>query len=134
MRFVKTGRPSFPEAPTDALLVPVPAQRWQVMCGDTGHWRAGVYSPSEGRLADVVELESHDCPELFLLTSGRVTLVLSDGHGGMREVALVAGQPILVVTPHAAYCPDGPHTGTCFVIERDAFDTEYRDSGEWTTI
>lgn len=132
MRFVRTERPSFPDAPTDAPLTPVPKERWQVLCGDEGHWRVGIYSPPEASLADVGELEHHDCPELFLLTSGRVTLVLSDGHGGIREVPLAPDRPILVQAPHAAYCPEGPHTGTCFVVERDAFTTEYRAPAGWT--
>lgn len=131
MRFVKTDPPSFPDAAADTPLAPVPGERWQVMCGDGGHWRVGIYSPPEACLADVRELERHDCPELFLLTAGRVTMVLSDGRGGVREVPLAPGQPILVQAPHAAYCPDGPHTGTCFVVERDAFTTEYRAAADW---
>lgn len=131
MRKVETRTPSFPPAPTDVPLSPAAGERWQVMCGDAGHWRVGVYSPGEARLADCGELERHDCPELFLLMSGRVTLVLSDGAGGVRELPLAPGQPVLVEAPHTAYCPDGPHTGTCFVVERDSFDTWYRQPADW---
>ena len=131
MRFVETRPPSFPKAPVDALLQPIPGERWQVLCGDAGHWRVGIYSPPEACITDCCELERHDCPELFLLLSGQVTLVLSDGTGSIRELPLQAGQPVLVETPHTAYCPDGPHSGTCFVVERDAFDTEYRLPADW---
>ncbi len=131
MRFVETRPPSFPHAPVDASLAPIPGERWQVMCGDAGHWRVGIYSPPESRREECGELERHDCPELFLLLSGGVTLVLSDGQGGVRELPLQPGQPLLVETPHTAYCPGGPHSGTCFVVERDSFDTEYRVPAEW---
>lgn len=131
MRTVSTRPPSFPDAPTNVPLVPEGPQRWQVLCGDGGHWRVGVYSPPEDRLGACRELEWHDCPELFLLMSGRVTLVLSDGAGGVREMPLEPGRPVLVTVPHSAYCPDGPHGGTCLVVERDSFDTEYRDVEAW---
>jgi len=131
MRKVSTRSPSFPEAPSNEPLVPVSPERWQVLCGDSGHWRVGIYSPPETRPADCRELEWHDCPELFLWLSGRVTLVLSDGAGGLREVPLEAGRPVLVTAPHSAYCPDGPHSGTCFVVERDSFDTLYQPVEDW---
>ncbi len=133
MRRVITRPPSFPEACRDAAIAPEAGVRWQVLCGDADHWRVGLYAPENGSVDDCRELERHDCPELFLLLSGRVTLVLSDGQGGRREVPLQAGKPVLVEAPHTAYCPDGPHTGTAFVVERDAFDTEYREVGEWET-
>lgn len=131
MRKVSTRPPSFPDAPTNTLLVPLSGERWQVLCGDAGHWRVGVYSPPEARVEECRELEWHDCPELFLLTSGRVTMVLSDGAGGIREVPLENGCPILVTVPHSAYCPDGPHTGVCLVVERDAFETVYQAVEAW---
>lgn len=131
MRFVTTEPPSFPAAAPDELLPVVPGERWQVMCGDAGHWRAGVYSPPQTRPDELDELERHDCPELFLLMSGRLTLLLSDGKGGTRELPLEAGKPVLVRAPHSGFCPDGPHTGVAFVVERDAFLTEYRAAGEW---
>ncbi|MBM4371936.1 MAG: hypothetical protein FJ098_09795, partial [Deltaproteobacteria bacterium] len=76
------------------------------------------------------ELERHDCPELFLLLEGSLTLVLAC-DGELRDVALEPGRPILVEAPHGGYCPDGPYTGAALVIERDAFNTEYRDRGSW---
>jgi len=130
-RQVKTRAPSFPEVEPDAQLTMAPGQRWQVLCGDTGHWRLGVYSPPESEAEQCEELEKHDCPELFMLLSGRVTLVLSDGEGGTRELELEKEKPVLVETPHAGFCPDGPHAGKCLVIERDSFDTEYRAAKDW---
>lgn len=130
MRHVKTLPPSFPEAIQNMCLEPVQGQRWQVLCGDSAHWRVGIYSPGETCPADIAELEWHDCPELFLLLSGRVSLLLAR-DGGLRELALEPGKPALVTAPHCGFCPDGPHTGTAFVVERDAFDTEYREPEDW---
>ncbi len=130
MRIVPTRPPSFPAAPENAPLVPLPRERWQVLCGDAGHWRVGLYSPPESAPGDIGELERHDCPELFLLVSGRVHLVIAQG-GELCDVPLPAGQPVLVTAPHAGYCPDGPHTGVAFVVERDSFDTEYRAPADW---
>lgn len=124
MRKVVTLPPSFPAAPLNELLAALPGQRWQVLCGDAGHWRVGLYSPGESRRGDIAELEQHDCPELFLLLSGRLTLVLEEA-GGVRELPLEAGRPVLVTAPHCGYCPDGPHTGLALVVERDSFETEY---------
>jgi hypothetical protein len=90
-----------------------------------------VYSPEVSGPEEVTELEQHDCPEFFILLSGRVTLVLADGQGGVKEVALRPECPLLVSAPHSGYCPDGPFTGRALVVERDAFSTEYRDLAEW---
>lgn len=134
-RLVQTRFPSFPKgAPRDAPLAIAAGQTWQVLCGDRDHWRVGIYSPEQSSAAEIGELaalERHDCPELFCLLSGRLTLVLSDGAGGTRELALEPGVPVLVEAPHAGYCPDGPHTGAALVVERDAFDTEYRPAEAW---
>lgn len=130
MRSVQTRPPSFPEASVDALIEPVSDERWQVLCGDAGNWRVGMYSPGDVSAAELPELERHDCPELFLLVSGRVHLLLAI-DGELREVALEPGKPILVTAPHCGFCPDGAHTGTAFVVERDSFDTEYRPPREW---
>ncbi len=129
-RAVQTRAPSFPEAAENALLEIRQAERWQVLCGDSDHWRLGVYSPPEDSANQCAELERHDCPELFLLLSGNVTLLLSE-NGGLRELPLEPGRPCLVTAPHAGFCPDGPHTGQALVVERDSFDTEYRPPGDW---
>lgn len=130
MRIVETRRPSFPEAPENVLLSPAGGKRWQVVCGDAAHWRAGLYSPPETRREEVQELERHDCPEMFLLLSGHLTLVLAE-NGGLRELPLEAGRPIVVTAPHSGYCPGGPHSGVALVVERDEFSTEYRVTNEW---
>ena len=129
-RFVQTRAPSFPVVSPDVPLTPAYALRWQVLCGDGAHWRVGLYAPDLSAREQVVELERHDCPELFLLLSGRLTLVLSI-DGAVRELPLEIGKPVLIESPHNGYCPDGPHTGTALVVERDAFDTEYRRVEEW---
>ena len=130
MRHVVTRAPSFPGVAPDTLLEALPDQVWQVVCGDGGHWRAGIYSPSASAREHLQELERHDCPELFLLMRGRVILVVSD-EGRVREIELQQGKPMLISAPHTGYCPDGPHTGAAFVVERDCFDTEYRGVAEW---
>ncbi|MGC4122741.1 MAG: hypothetical protein QM765_50850 [Myxococcales bacterium] len=130
MRTVEVKAPSFPPAPENQPLEVKPGVRWQVMGGDAGHWRVGIYSPPETRASDCVELERHTCPEYFHLLSGRLTLVIKDGMM-LREVPLEAGRPVLVTLPHSGFCPDGPHTGTALVVERDLFATEYRAPGEW---
>lgn len=134
MRRVETKAPSFPPVVPDTLLCPEQSLRWQVLCGDTGHWRLGIYSPGETCAEACAELERHDCPELFMLLSGRLTLVLSDGNGGTRLLPLLPGQPVLVESPHNGFCPDGPHTGRALVVERDAFRTEYRPPEAWTAL
>jgi len=130
MRTVETIPPSFPEVEMNKLLGWSAGERWQVVCGDAGHWRVGIYSPGESSPADIAELEKHDIPEFFLLLSGRMSLLLSEG-GNLHELALEIGKPTLISAPHCGFCPDGPHTGTALVVERDAFSTEYRKPQEW---
>lgn len=125
MRKVETRPPSFPDAPVDVPLEVAPGVCWQVLCGDQGHWRLGIYSPSMQHLSEVKELERHDCPELFALLDGRVTLVL-ERDGRRVELPLEPGKPVLVTCPHSGLCPDGPYTGRALVVERDSFDTVYR--------
>jgi len=130
MRTVSVTPPSFPDAPTGEPLDIEPGVVWQVLCGDDAHWRAGVYSPAASDPAELPELERHDCPELFLLLSGRLTLLCFEDDG-VRELALEPNRPVLITAPHSGYCPDGPHTGAAFVVERDRFTTEYRGPGTW---
>jgi hypothetical protein len=113
------------------LPLPPPGEAvWHVVCGDPGHWRAGMFAPSAVAREQVAELERHDCPELFVLLRGRLVLVVAEPQG-VREIELEVGVPLLVTAPHAGYCPDGAHTGVAFVVERDSFDTEYRSIDEW---
>jgi hypothetical protein len=93
----------------------------------------GLYSPAESGRGDIAELEQHDCPELFLLLSGRLTLVIAR-EGRVDEVELEAGRPILVESPHNGFCPGGPHSGVALVIERDRFTTVYRTPNEWLAL
>ncbi len=130
MRTVHVKPPSFPAVDPDTALEIEPEKLWQVVAGDLGHWRAGVYSPAGVSASDCPELERHTCPELFLLLDGRVTLVIHDGQG-VRELPLEPGKPVLVTSPHSGFCPDGPHTGRAFVVERDIFSTEYRTPEGW---
>jgi hypothetical protein len=90
----------------------------------------GIYSPPETSVEQIVELERHDCPELFLLISGRLSLLLAEA-GQTRVLPLEPGKPVLVTAPHGGFCPDGPHTGRAFVVERDRFETEYKAVSEW---
>jgi len=128
-KYIQTRPPSFPEVEEGAPLSPESARVWQVLCGDAGHWRLGLYSPAETAADAINELEQHDCPELFLLLQGRLTLLLADADE-LRELELEQGKPVLVTAAHAGFCPDGPHTGTAVVVERDSFDTEYRPVDE----
>ncbi len=133
MRKVEVKPPSFPAAAENRSLEVRDGVRWQVVAGDAGHWRVGLYSPPETSAAQCPELERHDCPELFQLLSGRLTLVLFD-EGRVREVALEPGRPVLVTAPHTGYCPDGPCSGTALVVERDVLSTEYRTPQEWAEL
>lgn len=128
--FEKTVPPSFPPVDPNKLLTFKSGERWQVVCGDNEHWRVGIYSPAEASRADVKELETHDCPELFLLLSGALTLVIKE-KGEVKEIPLELLKPILVTAPHNGYCPSGPGTGVALVVERDRFVTEYRTVEEW---
>jgi len=130
MREVRTSPPSFPEAVENQLLTPQDNERWQVLCGDADHWRLGIYSPEVGSADDIEELEWHDCPELFMLMNGRVSLLLRD-ENGERTVELEPNKPIHVTCYHAGFCPDGPFTGQALVIERDAFNTIYKRRDEF---
>ncbi len=131
MRTVHVQPPSFPEVEPNAPLDIEPERLWQVLCGDGEHWRAGVYSPAASSAAELPELERHTCPELFLLLEGRVTLLLHDGER-VRELPLEIGKPVLVTQPHSGFCPDGPHTGKVFVVERDIFSTTYETPEGWS--
>ncbi|MBM4355503.1 MAG: hypothetical protein FJ109_17230 [Deltaproteobacteria bacterium] len=133
MRTVTTEPPSFPAVTPDELLPQAASGRWQVVCGDAGHWRVGVYSPGEVGPGDIRELEQHDCPELFLLQSGEVSLLLVR-DGKPEVVRLEAGRPILVQAPHNGFCPNGPHSGVALVVERDRFQTVYRTVDEWVRL
>ena len=89
-----------------------------------------MYSPKETSRAELHNLERHDCPELFVLLHGSLTLVIAESSG-LREIVLEPHVPVLVAAPHAGYCPRGPYSGVALVVERDSFDTEYRPARSW---
>ncbi len=130
MRSVQTRGRSFPEVPSDAPLDLSDQQVWQVLCGDEGHWRVGAFSPAATRAEQITELERHDCPELFCLLRGRLTLVVAR-DGRLQQIPLQPLRPVLVQAPHGGFCPDGPHQGVALVVERSSFDTEYREAAAW---
>jgi hypothetical protein len=132
MRTEQTRRPSFPNVESDTELKPKDNQVWQVLCGDLGQWRVGLYSPEFTKASECEELEQHDCPEFFILLEGRLTLLLAKNRE-VVELELQAGKPVLVNAPHSGFCPDGPHSGKALVVERDAFDTIY-DTAERFTL
>jgi hypothetical protein len=131
MRLVTTRPPSFPRVQPNEHLTPQPGQVWQVLCGDSGHWRVGLYSPAATRPEDCPELERHDCPELFLLLEGHLTLLIARDRQ-VVTLPLEPGKPVLVTAAHAGFCPDGPHAGRALVVERDEFETEYGTPAEHT--
>ena len=133
MRTVQVTNPSFPQVQPETPIQVVPQRLWQVLCGDEGHWRAGVYSPMASREEASRELEQHTCPELFVLLSGQVTLLVWR-DGGLQEIHLQPERPVLVTAPHAGYCPGGPGSGRVLVVERDQFTTTYRSPEGWFTM
>jgi hypothetical protein len=130
MRTVRTQPPSFPDVPPNRPLDLPVGQRWHVVCGDAGRWRVGLYSPTKAAPEEIGELERHDCPELFVLLEGRVSLLLVE-DGAPRVLELEPGRPVLVTAPHSGFCPDGPGTGSALVVERDAFRTDYDTVADW---
>jgi hypothetical protein len=125
-KVAKTKAGSFPKFPLSKLLKAKPKKRWQVLCGDRNHWRIGLYSPGESKSSDVKKLEKHTCVELFMLISGAQTLILDDGKGEYL-LKLKLNEPVMVKGWHCGFSPKGPHTGVSLVVERDEFDTIYRE-------
>lgn len=123
---VRVAAGSFPRFPLHRGLTARAKKEWQVLCGDRSHWRVGFYSPPQSRKDEIKRLEKHSCVELFMLLSGRLTLVIDEG-GGEYELPLKLHQPVMVIGRHSGYCPQGPHTGTALVVERDEFSTIYRE-------
>jgi len=127
MKKVIVSRPSFPNFKFNNLLKPKEKERWQVLCGDEKHWRLGIYSPKYAQESDITQLESHNCPELFVLLEGNMSLLLYHEDSKLFEtLELKKGEPIMVDTWHDGFCPDGPFTGRALVIERDQFETLYK--------
>lgn len=131
MRQVTTKKSSFSKFNFNELLTSKDKERWQVLCGDEDHWRLGIYSPESSKESDILEFESHDCPEMFILIEGRVSLLLF--HESIKKfetLELEQGKPVMIDTWHDGFCPDGPFTGKALVIERDEFETFYKNREE----
>ena len=119
---VATAAGEIPKFALSQGLKSRPGKKFQVMCGDRGHWRAGFSSPKFCRADQITELEKHSCPEMFLLLKGRVVMILDDGKGEF-ELELEPMKPVIIAGWHRGYCPDGPHTGVAMIVERDGFST-----------
>jgi len=121
----KTVPGSFPDFVLHRGLEADPNESWQLLAGDQNHWQAGYSSPSFTRSGQIKDLEKHSSAEMFLLINGHITLILDDGHSE-RKLILEPMKPVMVTDWHRAYCPDGPHSGTALVVERDSFTTVTR--------
>lgn len=129
---VKTLHPSFPNVTKDKRLKIKKSVRWQVLCGDRGHYRIGIYSPEHIKKSDIKILEKHSCPEFFMLIKGELSLLLIDDKGREKVLKLLPYRPIFVSTWHNGFSPAGKFKGVAIVVERDEFDTEYRRKEELT--
>jgi len=133
METVEVKTPSFPEVTTNELLDTEQKIKWHVLCGDTGHWRTGFYSPEQNDIVQIDKLEKHTCPELFMLIEGTLTLVIAKDNK-LQTIKLEKHKPILIDTWHNGFCPNGPFTGKALVVERDNFVTEYRTVKDFTPL
>jgi len=98
--------------------------RWSIVFTDDECWRAGIYVPENASLEEVVVLEKHDRPELFILLDGEITLVLSEDGVEVKEVRMEQGKVYVVEEWHNAYRP-GNRPGRALVIEAANIQTEY---------
>lgn len=99
-------------------------ERWRVVFKDRDRWQVGVYVPENISSEEVLILERHDCPELFLLIEGRVVLVLSEDGLNIKEVEMEPGKLYIVEEWHNAYRPGGGK-GVVLVVEAPGVQTEY---------
>lgn len=89
--------------------------------------------PSASSLHEIDELVQHDCPALFVLLEGHVTVVFANNAGELHEMPLEPGAPFLISAPHAAYCPDGPRRGVALIVQQADLSTQLQPSSslEW---
>lgn len=127
MKRVRTRAPSFPDVIPDRLLGIKSNQRWQVVCGDRGHYRIGIYSPEYKDASEIKVLERHNCPEFFMLIKGNLSLLIINERGEEKIIRLKPLKPIMVSGWHNGFCPDGQFSGIAIVVERDEFTTFYED-------
>lgn len=134
MRQVSVSGKSFPDIIYNSKLIIEDNKLWQVLCGDEGRWRCGIYSPEIITAAEIKEYESHTCPELFLLIEGAITLALFCENKGFYEIELQKNIPVLVTDYHSGYSKNGKYTGKALVIERDFFSTTYKTKNELSNV
>lgn len=106
------------------VISPDARERWRVIFRDRDRWQAGIYVPENTSADEVLVLEKHSGPELFLLLEGRVVLVLSEDGVNVREVEMEPGKLYVVEEWHNAYRPGG-EKGVVLVIEEPNIETEY---------
>lgn len=99
-------------------------ERWRVVFRDRDKWQVGIYIPENTSAEEVVVLEKHSCPELFILLEGRIVLVLSEDGVSTKEVEMEPGKLYIVDEWHNAYRPGGGK-GVALVVEAPDGETEY---------
>jgi hypothetical protein len=103
---------------------------WQVLASDEENWLTGISSPAQSSPEEFDSFESLDAPEFFMLTRGKVNLLVRDQEGE-RVVELTPFKPVMVNGWHRTFCPNGPRTGTVLVIERPNLKTDIRARHEF---
>jgi len=106
------------------VVTPRTGERWQVVFRDGDRWQAGIYIPENTSREEVVVLERHNRPELFVLLEGKITLVLSEDGVALKEVEMEPGKLYVVEEWHNAYRPGGAK-GVALVVEAPDVETEY---------
>ncbi len=102
-------------------------ERWKVLFEDPGRWRIGLYRPEFKSLDEISYLEKHDRPELFLLLSGKIVLVVqNEGMDNVQEIELRKDKLYIVEEWHNGYRPGGCE-GIALVVEAYDTTTIYRD-------
>jgi hypothetical protein len=84
----------------------------------------GVYRPESTSPGEIVTLEKHSCPELFICQGGRTGLLIGSGSGE-RAVEMEPNEAVLVTDYHNGYVIEPG--GYFLVVERTSFTTEYID-------
>jgi len=98
-------------------------KRWRVLYNE-GNWLCGLYKPEFRRKNEVVILERHNAPELFLLIDGKITLLVKRDRGRLRELKMKKGEVIVLTDWHNAYSPDA--RGEAIVIEKNGVKTTFK--------
>jgi hypothetical protein len=101
-----------------------PESCWSVIFKDKEYWRMGVFKPEFTNPDDIVMLEKHTCPEVFVCLQGKMGLVLQSA-GNERIIELQPLQALTVTDYHNGFMIDPE--GYFLVTERTAFTTEYID-------